>query len=115
MDNTGTLRAKAFDDQCNRIFPIVICSAVSSFSATRAAPQELASRVPLQIIEIATFDVVVANKHYSSLPSDYEIILHHGTKVSCSIPQQTLPIYPIFHFVNIQEMGKLELNCLYGA
>ena len=64
------------------------------------------------MIEIATFDVVVANKHYNSLESDYEIILHHGTKVSCSIPQQTIPIYPIFHFVKIQEMGNLELNCL---
>lgn len=47
MDDTGMLRAKAFDDQCNRIFPLVIDSAVSSFSRTRAALQELASRVPL--------------------------------------------------------------------
>jgi len=66
------------------------------------------------MIELAIFDVVVANKHYNQLKSDYEIIVHNGTKFTCSMMEEALPVSPTFNFRKIKELQNLELNSLYG-
>lgn len=66
------------------------------------------------MIELGIFDVVVANKHYNHLESDYEIIVHNDTKFFCAITEQTIPANPAFNFRKIKELVSLELNSLYG-
>lgn len=66
------------------------------------------------MIELGKFYVVVANKHYNHLESDYEIIVHNDTKFFCAMTEQTIPVGPAFNFQKIKELDNLELNSLYG-
>ena len=61
---------------------------------------------------MSIFDVIVANKYYSSLMSDYEIIVHNGTKVACV--NTDCPIQLSFKLQSIKAFQDLELNGLYG-
>ncbi|CAF1325287.1 unnamed protein product [Rotaria magnacalcarata] len=75
MDDSATLHAKAFNRQCDRIFAHVCIG---------------------EMIELSKFYVVVANKKYNQLKSDYEIVVQEHTEFNVMRDIEPIPIQPTF-------------------
>ncbi|CAF5223402.1 unnamed protein product [Rotaria magnacalcarata] len=88
MDDSATLHAKAFNQQCDRIFA--------------------------HMIELSKFYIVVANKKCNQLKSDYEIVVQEHTELNVMRDIEPVPIQPTFQLHSLGEMESLKIGDVYG-
>ncbi|CAF3562642.1 unnamed protein product [Rotaria socialis] len=94
MDDSATLRTKAFNRQCDRIFPHVCIG---------------------EMIELSKFYVVVANKKYNQLKSDYEIVVQEHTEFNVMRDIEPIPIQPTFQLHSLGDMESLKVGDVYDV
>ena len=68
----------------------------------------------IQMIELSKFYVTVANKKFSQLNNDYEILVQECTDFNIMCDVAAIPIEPSFQFHVLGELELLKINCLYG-
>jgi hypothetical protein len=66
------------------------------------------------MIELSKFYVTVANKKYSPLESDYEIIVQDYTEFIVMRDVAPIAIRPTFQFRLLGEMEQLKVDGFYG-
>ncbi|TLS24224.1 hypothetical protein PpBr36_08460 [Pyricularia pennisetigena] len=87
LDETGEIKATAFNDQCDKFYDIL---------------QEG------QVYYISTpCRVGIAKKQFTNLPNDYEITFEDGTQIEKAEDQSSVPQVR-FNFCNIQELQEVE-------
>jgi hypothetical protein len=67
------------------------------------------------MIELSKFYVTVANKKYSQLNSDYDIIVQEYTELIVVQEVAPITIRPTFQFHLLGEMELLKIDGLYGS
>lgn len=66
------------------------------------------------MIEISKFYVTVANKKYSQLNSDYDIVVQDYSELVVINDVMSVPFQPTFQFHLLGEMELLKIDGLYG-
>ncbi len=66
------------------------------------------------MVELSKFYVTVANKNYSPLESDYEIIVQGYTELLVIGNVEPIAFQPSFQFHLLGEMEQLKVNGFYG-
>jgi hypothetical protein len=66
------------------------------------------------MIELSKFYVSVANKKYSQLSSDYDIVVQNYTELIILGNFAPITIQPTFQFHSLHQMEQLKIDSLYG-
>ncbi len=66
------------------------------------------------MIELSKFYVIVANKKYNQLNSDYEIVVQEYTQFVVIRDVAPIIIRPTFQFRLLKEIELLKIDGLYG-
>jgi hypothetical protein len=71
--------------------------------------------VILKTIELAMFSVNVANKQYSDLNGDYEIVVEPNTKINVVPDIPIVIVQPSFQYRLVSDLKSLTVNHVYGT
>ena len=66
------------------------------------------------MIKLSAFSVIIANKRYSSLAGDYEIVIVTETRCDVIHDEPAVAIRPLFQFRSVEEFQGLAIDGLYG-
>ena len=72
-------------------------------------------RAILKTIELAMFRVNVANKQYSDLNGDYEIVVEPYTKINVVPDIPIVIVQPSFQYRLVTDLKSLTVNHVYGT
>ncbi|XP_076031483.1 replication protein A 70 isoform X2 [Oratosquilla oratoria] len=90
LDESGEIKATAFNDQCDKFFDMIEVNKV-------------------YYISVATLKA--ANKQYSSLKNDYEMSFNGGTQVMPCEDESSIPQMQ-FEFVSLDQLERLEKDTI---
>jgi hypothetical protein len=112
MDDSGSVRVKAFNENCDRILAAIVVGRVRVVLLEESVL--VLCVLYFQMIELSAFGVCVSNKAYGSFSGDYEIIILSEAVVSIVQSEPIVDIYPSFRFRSVRELETLNVDALYG-
>jgi hypothetical protein len=113
-DDTASVIVKAFNRNCDRVFASIVLGGVRYSLHVELCILHPMAIVHFQMIKLSAFSVIIANKRYSSLASDYEIVIAAESRLDVVYDEPAVAIRPSFEFRLVEEFQALAIDGLYG-
>lgn len=114
MDDSASVLVKAFNRNCDRVFGSIVLGGVSFNRYVKVRGLYLIVIIYFQMIKLSAFSVTIANKRYSSLAGDYEIVIGTESRFDVVHDEPAVVIRPSFEFRSVDEFQSLAIDGLYG-
>lgn len=112
MDDSGSVRVKAFDNNCDRVFASISVGSVSV--CFTAATLHSSWSFEFKMVQLSAYGVSICNKHYSQLNGDYELTIRNETRLIVLREKPVVLMRPCFKFRAVMEFQSLPVDGLYG-
>ena len=113
MDDSASVLVKAFNRNCDRVFSSIVVGGVCLGFMWNYVLL-IKAIVYFQAIRLSAFSVIIANKRYSSLSGDYEIVVVTESRLDVLHHEPAVAVRPSFDFRSVEEFQALAIDGLYG-